>query len=134
MQLFAKQARLQVSSRGRVLSVEVSGLVTARTIEEIRVLVAPMLPLVGAAWFDYTRSAIAVTDLELQGLVAPITSGMKSTPMAWAVSDEGTEALWSRQSLRLALHGHRRFVGGGVDAAAAWAEQQAKMAPAPAAR
>lgn len=134
MQLIAKQARLQVSSRGAVLSVGVSGLVTARTIEEIRLFLAPMMPSAGAVWIDYTRAAIAVTDLELQGLVSPIAAGARSVPMAWAVADEGTAELWSRQALRLALHGHHRFVGLGVDEAARWAEQEAAQARLPAAR
>ena len=134
MRIYAKQARLQVSARRGVLSVGVSGLVTAGTIEQIRLMLAPIAPQAGAVWIDYTRAAIAVTDLELQGLATPIAAGARSIPMAWAVSDDGTAELWARQSLRLALHGHRRFVAMGVDQAAAWAAREIALGPMPAGR
>jgi len=130
----AEQARLLLRGDGRVLSVAVSGLVTARTIDAIRQVIAPYAASAGAVWVDYTRSAIAVSDLELQGLVAPIAAGSRSVPMAWAVADDGVAELWSRQALRLALFGHRRFVGRGLAAADLWAQQQALLAPGPAVR
>ena len=119
---------------GQVLTVVVSGLVTAGTIDLIRQTIAPHAAGVGAVWVDYTRSAIVVSDLELQGLVAPIAAGSRSVPMAWAVADDGVAELWSRQALRLALLGHRRFVGRGQAAADLWAQQQAILAPGPLAR
>lgn len=131
MRLIAKQARLQISSRGAVLGVGVSGLVTAGTIKQIRRLLAPMMPMARASWIDYTKAAIAVTDLDLQWLALPIAAGATSIPTAWAVADEGTAELWSRQVVRLALHGHRRFVARGVDAAARWAQQEAALATLP---
>lgn len=134
MRLIANQARLHVRSRGAVLSVGVSGLVTARSIEDIRLLLAPMSHRAGAIWIDYTKSVIAVTDLELQGLAIPPAAGGRSVPMAWAVGDEGTAELWARQSLRLALHGHRRFVALGADEAARWAARELALAPVPAGR
>lgn len=134
MRLATKQARLQINSRDDVLSVRVSGLVTVSTIDEIRLFLAPMAERAAAIWVDYTASVVAVTDLELQSLVSPIARGARSIPMAWAAPDTGTVELWGRQSLRLALHGHRRFVAGGIDAAARWAHQQALLAPVPAAR
>lgn len=134
MKINAEQARLRLRGDGLVLSVSVSGLVTAGTIDLIRQRISPYASSAGAVWLDYTRAAIAVSDLELQGLVAPIAAGCRSVPMAWAVADDGVAELWSRQALRLALLGHRRFVGRGLAAADLWAQQQALLAPGPAAR
>ena len=127
MRLEARQARLDVSSQGDVLCVRVSGLVTASTIEQIRRHLAPMAARAGAVWVDYTASAVAVSDLELAGLVATMRPGGRQIPMAWAVSDTGTAALWQRQALRFALAGQRRFVSCGPDGAAAWAQAQARL-------
>ena len=127
MRLEAKQARLQISNRGPVLSVQVTGLVTVRTIDQIRMHLAPMAAKAGALWVDYTRSVVVVSDLELCGLVAPIATGIKPIPMAWAVSDTGIAELWQRQVLRLALVGQRRFVSCGLDGAAEWAQAQARL-------
>lgn len=127
MRLAARQARLQISNRGPVLSVQVSGLVTTRTIDQIRLHLAPMAALAGAVWVDYTASVVAVSDLELAGLVTPIAASAKPVPMAWAVADTGTAALWQRQVLRLAFAGQRRFVSCGQDGAAQWAQEQARL-------
>lgn len=138
MQIATQQARIQISGTsgngGGVLAIRVSGLVTAGTIDDLRRFLVPLADRASAVWVDYTRSLVVVSDLELQGLVAPIAKGSRSVPMAWAVADAGVEALWARQSFRLALHGHRRFVAGGVAAAAQWAHDQALMASGPASR
>ena len=134
MRLISKQARLQISRRGAVLGVGVSGLVTAGTSAQIRLLLAPMMQTAMSVWIDYTKAAVAVTDLELQEMVLPIAAGARSIPMAWAVADEGAAELWSRQVVRLAFHGQRRFVALGVDAAVRWAEQEAAQAIPPATR
>lgn len=128
MRLEAKQARLRISNRGAVLSVHVTGLVTTSTIDQIRRHLTPMAARAGAVWVDYTRSVVAVSDLELSGLVAPIAAGDRSIPMAWAVSDTGIAELWQGQVLRLALVGQRRFVSCGLDGAAEWAQTQARLA------
>lgn len=127
MRLAAKEARLRISNRGPVLSVQVSGLVTVATIEEIRLHLAPLVERAGAVWVDYTTSVVAASDLELAGLVRPIALGARATPMAWAVADTGTAALWQRQVLRLAFAGQRRFVSCGQDGAAQWAQEQARL-------
>ena len=86
-----------------------------------------MAALAGAVWVDYTASVVAVSDLELAGLVTPIAASAKPVPMAWAVADTGTAALWQRQVLRLAFAGQRRFVSCGQDGAAQWAQEQARL-------
>lgn len=132
MRLSSKQACLHISGQQSVLFVHVSGLVTAATVDEIRLVLAPVLRGAAAVVVDYTRSLAAASDLDLLGPSAPSARGVRSIPMAWAFADTGTATLWALQSFRLALLGHRRFAAGGIDAAAQWAHQQARLAPLPA--
>ena len=134
MRVAVGQAKIELHGHGRVLLVTATGLVTASAIEAIRRAVAPHAASAGAVCVDYTRTVVAVSDQELQALVAPIAAGHKSVPMSWAVAADGVADLWGRQSLRLALLGHRRFVGLGLDVAADWAHRQALLATMPAMR
>lgn len=128
MKLTAAHARLSMHAQDDVLMVSVTGLVTVKALEEIRRHIAPAANQGGAVWFDYRRSAIAVTDLELQSLVTPIARGTRSIPMAWVVADASVAELWARQTLRLALAGHRRYVACDPAAAMRWAKEQAMLA------
>ena len=127
MRIAAKEARLRISNRGSVLSVQVTGLVTISTIDEIRLFLAPMVARASAVWVDYTASAVAASDAELAGLALPIGAGSESVPIAWATADTGTALLWQRQVLRFALLGKRRFASCGQDGAAKWAQEQARL-------
>lgn len=125
------QARVTLrGATAGVVAISVTGLVVVSTIEALRHFLAPVVAGASAVWIDYTGAAIAVSDSELRGIAGPVPPGTRSMPMAWAVADGGVAELWSRQALRFALAGQRRFVSVGPAGAHQWAHDQARIAQA----
>ena len=110
---------------GDVLAVSAVGLVTVDVVRGIREWMLGQAADAKAIAVDYTGAALALTDADLDSLAA--AGGLRRTglPMAWAVADADTAALWRRQIVRYAFRGQRRHVTQCFASALAWASAQA---------
>jgi hypothetical protein len=121
------EARLSCRRDGPVLLVTVVGLVTVPTIQGIRAWIVERTSGARSVAVDYTGSVLALTDENLRQLAAPGGLQRADLPMAWAVPDQETAALWMRQIVRCAFAGQRRHVTCDLSEALEWARSQASQ-------
>jgi len=124
-------ASLQAQTCCGVIYAEARGIVTLGGVEQFRRELAPAANDGGSMiCLDYSRSALALTEQDLDQLAKVARPGVSGLAMAWIVPDEETADLWRDQALRFSLHGLRRFVTTDPAQARWWAALQAREAAA----